>query len=220
MNSTYYWFINHGLQTTILLLLIYIPIVATIINIARYIIGTKSFGIYGPLMLTFAYIFTGIRIGLLTTAIVIFSTFISYSVLRKIRMHYISRITITYIFSALAIIMEFLFLGTVKIPVTILPNIATIPPLGIILITTLSDFFVKKYIKRGFTATMRSVFGSVSIAILSWIGIRYINNTEFLIKNFVLILILLIPINLIIGRFSGLKIKDFIRFRDILYSNE
>ncbi len=220
MQSTYYWLLNQGLQSTILILLIYLPIIATFVNIARYIIGTKTFGIYAPLMLTVAYIFTGIRIGLITTITVILATFISYSMLKKIRMHYVSRITITYIFSSIAIILEFLLIGYLKIPLTILPQITAVPPLGIVLITTLSDFFIKQYIKKGTASTIRALTGAVSIATIAWAIIRFFPKQDLIINNAGLILLSLIPINLLIGQFSGLKLKDFIRFKNLIVAND
>ena len=144
--NTYQWLLIHGIPNYILLLLIFIPIVATIVNLLRYIVGTKSFGIYAPLTLTFAYIFTGIRIGLLITATVIIATLLAYSLLKKIRMHYISRITIVYIFTTIAIIILLAGITFTNLSTNVLPPLEAIPPAGIILIATLSDFFVKQYI--------------------------------------------------------------------------
>jgi hypothetical protein len=98
----------------------------------------------------------------------------------------------------------------------VLPQLKAVPPLGIILITTLSDFFVKQYIKKDIFTTMRSLSGTVFMAVVGWILIRYLPTKTFLLNNFALVLLMLIPINLFIGKFADLKIKDYIRFHSLL----
>ncbi|HVX92902.1 MAG TPA: 7TM domain-containing protein, partial [Candidatus Dojkabacteria bacterium] len=59
------WILAHGISISVLEIIVFIPILATIINFARYFIGFKSFGIYGPIVLALSYTFTGLRYGLL-----------------------------------------------------------------------------------------------------------------------------------------------------------
>ena len=88
------WILNNGISDQTLELLIAISILATIVSIGRYIFGNKTYGIYAPIILAIAYSYTGLRYGLAITAIVIMTSLLSYSILRKIRMHYITRIAV------------------------------------------------------------------------------------------------------------------------------
>jgi len=168
--------------------------------------------------LAFAYVFTGIRFGLLVTTAVIISTLLSYTLLKKIRMHYLSRITINYI------LITFILLGVLILneisPWSITTEqhqIATLPPLGIILIVALADFFVKEYIKRDLLTTIRSLVETIIIAIAGWFLLKSLPLQQFLIHN-IWISIPLILVNLFIGKYKELRFKDLFRFKRI--SNE
>ena len=50
------YMINQGVPQETVVLLLMLPIVATIIALARQIIGIKGFGIYTPLIISFAFL--------------------------------------------------------------------------------------------------------------------------------------------------------------------
>jgi len=216
-------FSNYHITADILLYLLYIPIIATIVNAARYLVGMKMYGLYAPTLLAFAYIFTGIRFGLLITIAVIASTLLTYYVLRKIRMHYLSRIAINYT------IISFAILGIIVLneisPISFTSNnhiLTTATPLGIVIIATLSDFFIKQYVKKSFISTMRALGETILVAMAGWwlLSLGWDNNFEitafgtFLLTS-VWIYPLLIILNIVIGQYSGLRLKDISRFKRV-----
>ncbi len=219
INQFVSWLTVSVITEEILIFILFIPIIATLINLSRYIIGSRTFGIYAPMTLSFAYIFTGIRYGLLVTAAVILSTLLSYTLLKKIRMHYLSRVTINYI---IIIFMTLIILSLNEIlPWSITTEqhaISTIPPLGVILIITLSDFFIKQYIKRDLLTTLRSLTETILIAGIGWFLLTIRELHIFLIGN-IWILVPLLVINLLVGKYKELNIKEIFRFKKI-FSDE
>ncbi len=200
----------------ILIFMLFIPVLATLINISRYVVGFKTFGVYAPMTLAFAYSFTGLRFGLLVTFAVVISSLLSYTLLKQIRMHYLSRITINYIF------ITFILLGVLIVneiaPWSITTEqhqIATVPPLGIILIATLSDFFVKEYVKKDFLTTIRSLTETIVMGVTGWFLLQSHNVQQFLLNN-LWIHIPILLLNIFIGQYKELRIKDFFRFKKIV----
>jgi len=57
--------INQGVPKETLVFLLMLPIVAIVISFARQVIGIKGFGIYTPLIITFAFLVTGLKYGLI-----------------------------------------------------------------------------------------------------------------------------------------------------------
>ncbi len=215
INNFASWLKVDVITEEILIFILFIPIIATLVNISRYVIGFKPFGIYAPMTLSFAYIFTGIRYGLLVTGAVIVSTLISYSLLKNLRMHYMSRITINYILTIFMII--FILALNEILPWSITTEqheISTIPPLGVILIITLSDFFVKQYIKKDFLTTMRSLLETILIACAGWALLTLQGLHQFLINN-VWVLIPLLVLNFLIGKYKAFSLKEIFRFKKI-----
>ena len=79
-------------QTLILILML--PVVATIIAFLRQIVGIKAFGIYTPLIITFAFLSTGLGYGLLIFLIVLVSGTLTRLLLRRFRLLYLPRMAI------------------------------------------------------------------------------------------------------------------------------
>ncbi len=216
MSDLALWIVEHGVTEEILQMLLFIPIIATLINFSRYVVGLKTLGIYAPMVLAFAYIFTGIRFGLLITVAVIVATLLSHTVLNKIRMHYLSRTTVNYIFITVFVIGVIILNEVSPIKITTENhNVATLPPLGIILIVTLSDFFIKQYVKKSLLASLRSLMETVLIGFLGWLLLK----SEFLqmfVMNNLWIQPLLLILNLSLGRYTGMRLKELFRFKQIL----
>lgn len=209
-------FVELGITTDILTILLFIPIIATLINFSRYIIGFKTLGIYAPMTLSFAYVFTGIRFGLLITAAVIFATLLSYQIFKKVRMHYISRITINYSIVSFFIIM--IIILNENLPFSFTTNdhsVAALPPLGILLIVALSDFFIKQYVKSGLSVSIRSLGETIIVAVAGWGLLRSESLQNFVLYN-IWIQPIILMFNLLLGKYTGFRLKDVLRFRALL----
>jgi hypothetical protein len=214
---------NYQITADILLYLLYIPIIATIVNAARYLVGMKMYGLYAPTLLAFAYIFTGIRFGLLITIAVILSTLLTYFVLRKIRMHYLSRIAINYTVISFSILGIIVLNELSPISMTSANHALTVAtPLGIVIIATLSDFFIKQYVKKSFISTIRALAETVAVAVVGWWLLSLGWDDNFQISAFGTFLLtgvwiypVLIIVNILIGQYSGLRFKDISRFKRV-----
>jgi hypothetical protein len=210
------WLIANGVQEEMLTLLVAICLLATIVSITRYIIGTKTYGIYAPIILAIAYSYSGLKYGLAITIVVILSSILSYSILKKIRMHYITRIAANYCMLAMGLLLFLLVVDRYKIG---LENINAVPPLAVISIAALSDFFTKQHIKKSFKNSMMVLIGTVTVATIGWFVITREFVSMYFINNLLLIPLLL-AINILLGQFSGLRLKDRFRFGSIVKEND
>ena len=93
-----------------------------------------------------------------------------------------------------------------------LENMSNIPPLAFICIATLSDFFIRQYIKKSIKTSVVTLLGTILVAIAGWFVI-----TRDIISNYILNNLWIIPLltlfNILLGTFKGLRIKDLFRFR-------
>ncbi|MGI5897679.1 MAG: 7TM domain-containing protein [Candidatus Dojkabacteria bacterium] len=205
------WMLENGISQQTLQLLVSITVIATIVSIFRYIIGTKSYGIYAPIILAISYSYTGLRYGLAITFITVATTLLSYTMLKKIRMHYITRIAINYCLLAMTII---IFIMTINKYGLGLEKVSLISPLALISITALSDFFIKQFTQKSLKVSISLLLETVLIATIGWYIITRVSISNYMINNLWIIPILII-INLVIGQFKGLRIKEIIRFKSL-----
>ena len=210
------WLLDHGLSNQTLELLIAVTVLATIVSIARYVFGSKSYGIYAPIILAIAYSYTGLKYGLSITAVVIATSLISYSILKKIRMHYITRTAINYCILTISLVIFFVIIDKFKLT---LDNLQNIPPLATISITTLGDFFTKQYIKKSLKTSILILFSTIFISTIGWFANTRDYISTYLFNNLWVVPVLII-VNLLVGQFKGLRIKDYFRFKSIVRRKE
>lgn len=204
------WILEHGVSQTALELLIAVSVLATVVSFARYFIGSRTYGIYAPILLAIAYSYTGLRYGLSITLVVILTSLLSYSVLRRIRMHYITRIAANYTILAMFLIGFFLLIDEFGLG---LENMSKIPPLAFISIAALSDFFIKQYIKKSLAGSLLTLSGTIFVAALGWFVITREVISDYMLDNLWVIPLMTI-INLLLGQFKGLRVWDYLRFRN------
>ncbi len=215
MNEITMWLTNNGLsQEMILTLIILIPVTATLTNVFRYLIGLKGLGVYPALILALAYFLSGAKLGIFFTLIVIATTLLSHALLKKIRMHYIARLTTNYIILVLVLAGVLLLVNAIPFLQFGL-NFSTLSPVSVALIATLSDFILKIYIKKDIATTIRSIAETILIALLGWSIMKFAPISNFLFGN-LWILAIIILINVLIGKSSSLRFTELFRFKQIL----
>lgn len=202
------WIIDHGVSQTVLELLISVCIVSTIVSIGRYILGSKTYGIYAPIILAIAYSYTGLKYGLAITFVVVLISLLSYSILKRIRMHYISRIAANYTILSIGLVLFFILVDTFGLG---LENMSNIPPLAFICITTLSDFFIRQYVQKSIKTSILTLLGTIIVAIAGWFVITRDIISEYTLNNLWIIPLLMI-VNILLGTFKGLRVKELFRF--------
>jgi len=210
------WILSNGISDQTLELLIAITILVTVVSLARYVFGSKSYGIYAPIILAIAYSYTGLKYGLALTAIVIIISLITYSILKKIRMHYITRIAINYCILALILIFFFIIINYLGLG---LENMENIPALATISIVALGEFFTKQYVKKSLKTSILTLLSTILISAIGWFVITRNVISTYLFNNLWIIPVLILT-NLLIGQFRGLRIKDLFRFRSIVRSKD
>lgn len=210
MSEINQWIMAHGVSYEVLQIVVFIPLIATLISLARYFVGFKAFGVYAPIILAIAYKYTGLRYGLIITTLVVLSSIITYSVLKRIRMHYITRISVNYTIMSVMIVLGIAVVDAV--PALGFDNFTSVNPLGVISIAALSDFFVKMHVKKGIEKTVRTLLENLIISILGWYIITSKEVVEYLLNNLWFIPVILL-INILTGKYTGLRFKDLFRFK-------
>ena len=211
--------LQRGVNETTIMLMLILPIITTIVSIARYIAGIKSFGIFTPVLLSVAFasistdVKTSLVYGLTVTAISILSTVVLQYMLdvnkfKMFRMHYLPKLGI--IITSVTIILFLILLSAASLD----KSFAAIDPLPFLLIVTLVEDFTTKAFKKGFRPALGITLETVTLALLGYLLIitESLQNFLFLRPEIVL---LTLPLNFLVGKFAGLRLKELFRFTDI-----
>ncbi|MBN2016197.1 hypothetical protein JW766_05180 [Candidatus Dojkabacteria bacterium] len=214
-----------GVPETSIILLLTLPIIATIIAIWRQIVGLRTFGIYAPILITFAFyqfgitpdginVGQGLKYGLALSIVVFVSATLAHEMTRKIRLHYLPKMSIVLSIVAMAV---FIFIGLAAgLDKGGFISVDTLP---VLLLITVSEQMISLYIKKGRKAAYFLTVGTLVISVLSYYLISWKWVHETLLK-YPLISPATLLVNLIIGKWTGFRFKEYFRFKNILVSSE
>ncbi|MFA5993528.1 MAG: 7TM domain-containing protein [Parcubacteria group bacterium] len=204
-------FILTGVPVETIILILMLPIIATLIAFLRQVVGIKAFGIYTPLIITFAFLATnGLRYGVALFLVILFVGMLMRFMLKPFRLLYLPRVAIMLTVVALFILFFLVLGGTAQ-----RTGLASVSIFPIVIMITLVEKFVSVQIEKGDKTALVLAFETLIISIAGF----YIASWGFLQSSLLThpwIILFTIPINIIIGKWTGLRVSEYIRFRNIL----
>lgn len=205
------FFLNQGVPLDTVILILMLPIIATFIAFLRQVIGIKAFGIYTPLIITFAFLATnGIKYGIVIFLTVTFIGMLMRFVLKPFRLLYLPRVAI--MLSAVAIfILAMLALGG-AMKRTGLASVSIFP---ILIMITIVEKFVAVQIEKGNKTAIFLTFETLVISVVGYYIAGWESLRAILVSSPWLVL-LTIPINIFLGKWTGMRISEYFRFKEII----
>jgi hypothetical protein len=205
------FFLDKGVPYETIKLILLLPIIATIIAFLRQVVGIKAFGIYTPLIITFAFLATnGIKYGIVIFASVILIGMLMRFVLKPFRLLYLPRVAIMLTVVALLTLGVLAFGGDMH-----RTGLASVSIFPILIMITLVEKFVAVQIEKGNKTAMILAVETLFISLLGF----FIANWNIFIKLIILypwIILLTVPVNILIGRWTGLRLSEYWRFKEII----
>ncbi len=208
--------VNNGVPANILVLLLLFPVIASFIAIFRHIIGLRGFGVYTPAVLAVAFVSTGITTGLTLFILVFITATLSKGVIAKLKLQYLPRTAVLLWSVSLIIFAVLLFSPAVPL-LTSIVSAGIFPMLVIIL---LSENFMEAQISGNFRKALQLTFETLVLAIFSAVVLRTLAVQQFVILHPEFTILGVLAIDMLIGRYTGLRITEFFRFGPIVDTEE
>lgn len=206
------FFILQGVPLDTIVLLLMLPIVATLMAFFRQIVGIKAFGIYTPSIVTFAFLAfdpKGIKYGIVLFFSVIITGMLSRILLKRFRLLYLPRVALTLTIVALTTLGILVIGGSFN-----RTGLASVSIFPLLIMITLVEKFVATQIEKGDKTAMILAFETLVISLAGYAVVRYHVLIELIIAH-PWVVLLTIPVNLWLGKWTGLRITEYLRFRKI-----
>ena len=212
--------INKGIPDNTIALLLLLPFIATVVAIMKQVFGATTYGIYTPTIITLSFLIIGIEAGLLTLATIIFSVMLIKPLLKKIKILYIPKLAI--ILTVVSLILFLTIIASIYLNLfdAEFLSIAIFPML---ILSTLVEKFISG--KSG-KSTYILMGSTIIVAIIAYfiaggeINLRFTVLKFKFLKNIVMaypeMIFLLLFFNLSLGKWTGLRIMERIRFKELL----
>lgn len=205
------FFLSEGVPFETVILILMLPIIATLIAFLRQVVGIKAFGIYTPLIITFAFLATnGLKYGIAIFVAVLLSGLLMRFVLKPFRLLYLPRVAIMLSVVSILILLLLVFGGGFK-----RTGLAAVSIFPILIMITLVEKFVAVQIEKGNRTAVLLAFETLVISVAGY----YLASWGPLIRLIAAqpwIILLTLPINILLGKWTGLRLSEYIRFKQVL----
>lgn len=205
------YMIVSGIPKELIGLILMLPIVATLIAFSREIIGVKGFGIYTSLIIAYAFVGTGLVNGAIIFTLVLISGTFMRLFIRRFRLLYLPRMAIVLTGVAFTLFFMFIVAGiwrqTDFLKISLFPIIIMIP---------LVEKFIGAQIERGPQTAITLTVETLVLASLSFFIITWETLTGFLLDWPLAIFPVVLLINVLLGKWTGLRLTEMVRFRELI----
>lgn len=202
--------VKAGVPSRTVILILLLPMLATIIAFIRHVVGLPSIGMLVPVALSITLLSTGIPSGMILLGTIIFASTIARILLKKIRIMQLPKMAMS-----MFIVSIFIFL---VLTVSAMGGILVVKQLSIfpvLLLILLSEQIISVQQERSAQEMIIISMVTFAIGILGYLLLSstHLRNTVLLYPELIFILI---PLNIIIGRYFGLRLMEYFRFSQIM----
>jgi hypothetical protein len=208
--------VNQGVPANTLVLMLMFPVVVSLIAASRHVIGLEGFGVYGPAVLAVAFVSTGITTGILLFLIITGTALVGRSLFRHLKLQYLPRTALLVWFVSLVIFFALVFSPFLNG----LVNLAAVGIFPMLVLILLSENFVGSQISLNSSRLAQLTFETMLLsAVSAWLmGLSFVQ--DFVILHPEITLIFVAFLDVAVGKYTGLRVTEFFRFKPILDQEE
>jgi hypothetical protein len=202
--------VNSGVPANTVILILLLPILASIAAFIRHVIGLPVLGIIVPVALSITLVATGLTTGAILLTTILLGTIFIRMLLKPLRIMHMPKMSLSILLVSGLVFVTLIF-GALN-GLLVVKQLSIFPVLLLIL---LSERFLAVQINRKnretLVITLTNLFLGVFGSLL--LSSQMVRETVVLYPELIL---LLIPVNVLIGRYFGLRLTEYFRFKTIL----
>lgn len=217
------YLVLQGIPESVILLVLLLPVIATLVAFFKQVIGLTTFGVYTPSVLTLSFLAIGLRLGLIILGVVVLASVITRQVLRRYRLAYTPRLSIILSVVALAILGALVLLTKFAPLITDnsrIPDLITASVFPMLIMSTLAEKFVSIQTEKGARSAIRLLAEVMFVAVVCYLIVGKWQYLQTLILVSPEVILLFLVADVVLGRFTGLRFTEYFRFREVLKKGE
>lgn len=190
-------------------LILILPIIALAVVIFRNVIGIETFGTFTPVIVSVAFLTTGLFWGILLFAIIVTTGVLFRQLFQKIHIHLVARMAM--LIAVVGLTMLAILIFGVHMGWGALVNISILP---MVIISGIVENFTRTQMEVGFKQALKLTFFTLVVSAFSYLMIAGMNFPS-LVLVFPELTLLAILLEVLIGRWNGLRLLEYLRFYKI-----
>lgn len=198
-----------GISLNTLILLLMLPVAATIVVFFRQIIGIQTFGVFAPSLIAISLLATGLWYGLLIFFVLLgLGAFLRYQ-LKNLKLLGASKISVVLIF--VTILMLLLLWAGLTFGVSEIISVTTFPML---IMAFMIERFVSVESERGIKEAITLVSGTLALSVICYFVMSW-NLLQMFMLAYPSVIVALFVLNVFFGRWTGMTLFEYRRFKQL-----
>jgi hypothetical protein len=188
-------------------ILLLVPIGAFIMLILRNLVGIKTFGTFMPVLIALAFNWTGLLPGVALFFVVITLGLLVRFYMERLKLLLVPRLTAVLI--VVVMLMALVSVVSNRLGIEVGLSVALFP---MIIMTMTIERVSVAWEERGPGFAITQAMGSIAIAALAYLamGQKHLQHAIFVFPE---LLLVLLALTLVLGRYSGYRLTELFRFR-------
>jgi hypothetical protein len=204
-----------GVPANTIVLLLLLPIVAFVIAFSRNVIGIRGFGIFLPAALSVVFVATGPIVGIVLFLIIVTVSTAMRMILRKlkVKLQYLPRMS--FILWAVVVgVLGILFLE----PILKFSDLSNVSIFAVLILVLLAEDFTRVQLGKSVKTALTLTFETLILSLMSFLFLTFQPLQNYVLLNPEISLVTIAIADLVLGKYTGLRVMEFYRFRKLIKS--
>ncbi len=190
-------------------LILVLPVIACIVVIFRNIVGIETFGTFAPVIVSLAFLMTGLVWGVVIFCVIVGVGTVMRSALAWFRIQLVARLAI--LIAMVSATMAALTVAGAYFGVGALLNVSIFP---MVIMSNVIENFTTTQVEMGTREALRLTANTLLVCSACYLTIE-LGGLQSIILSFPETLVAVIVLEALIGKWRGLRLLEYLRFRDL-----
>jgi hypothetical protein len=191
-------------------LILVLPVIACIVVVFRNVVGVETFGTFAPVIVSLAFLMTGLAWGVLIFCVIVGVGVSLRSALAWFRIQLVARLAIlialvSATMAALTVVGAYLGVGA-------LLNVSIFP---MVIMSNVIENFTTTQVESGTRQALRLTVNTLLVCAACYLVIE-LGGVQSIILSFPEILLVVIAFEALLGKWRGLRLLEYVRFYDLV----
>ena len=192
-----------------LTLILVLPVIAAIIVVVRTVIGVETFGTFSPVIVSLAFLATGLQWGAAIFAVIVGVGAFVRALLQHVRLQLVARLAI--LIAVVAGVMAGLTVIGASFGIGALMNVSIFP---MVIMSNVIENFTTSQAEFGTREAVRLTVNTLGLAAVCYLAIEP-TGLQSLLLTFPELLLVAIAVDIGLGKWRGLRLLEYLRFLDL-----
>jgi hypothetical protein len=199
--------VRAGVPLGALTLVLILPVIATVVVVARLVVGIETFGVFGPVIVALAFVTTGLWWGTIIFFAVVGLGVALRIALQRLRLQAVARLAI--LITLVAAVMGGLTLVGAFLGVGPLLHVSIFP---MIIMSNVIENFAASQVELGTRRALGVTLSTLALAVVCYLVVE-LGGLQSLLLAYPEMLLGTVAVNVALGKWRGLRLLEYVRFR-------